>query len=116
MRKSLSFGLASAFLWFLSSLAPSYAEQVLSQQAADQTASAGLIINVIYDRSVAKAPRGFTAAIAQVVDYFEAHFANPITITINVGYGMIAGGALPADALGASEAVVERVPYATLVS
>jgi hypothetical protein len=127
MGKSLSFGIRSAIVWLLASLVPSEAAQMPAPaQPADQivapdrtaimSASTGLKINIVYDPSVAKAPRGFTTVIAQVANFFETHFTNPITITINVGYGKIAGSALPANALGASEAVIERVPYATLVS
>jgi hypothetical protein len=117
MRKSLSFDLASAIALLLSSLAPGNAEEALAPaQPADQVGSAGLTIDVIFDPSVANAPSGFTAVIEQVVNDFETHFTNPITITINVGYGKIGGSALPAGALGASAAVIESVPYTTLVS
>jgi hypothetical protein len=111
MAKSLSFGLPSAIVWLLSSVTPSDAAPL-----ASGAVSTGLTIKVIYDPSVANAPSGFTAVIGQVVDYFETHFSNPVTITINVGYGKIGGSAFPADALGASEAVIESVPYKTLVS
>src|SRR6266581_4162748 len=36
--------------------------------------SAGLVINVTYDASVASAPAGFTSDVAAVVQYFESHF------------------------------------------
>jgi VCBS repeat-containing protein len=74
----------------------------------------GLVIDVVYDASVANAPAGFTAAVAAVVAYYESHFSNPVTITIDVGYGEIDGQALAPDALGESETYLTSVSYAAL--
>ena len=76
----------------------------------------GLVINVVYDASVANAPAGFTQAVANVVNFYESHFSNPVTITINVGYGEIDGQALQAFALGESEAYMTSVSYTQLQS
>ena len=76
----------------------------------------GLVINVVYDASVANAPAGFTQAVANVVAFYESHFSNPVTITIDVGYGEIDGQALEAFALGESEAYMTSVSYAQLQS
>lgn len=78
------------------------------------SATSGLIINVVYDASVNSAPAGFTAAVAQVVSYFESHFSNPVTVTIDVGYGEIGGQALGSNALGESETYLTSVSYAQL--
>ena len=76
--------------------------------------SSGLIINVDYDASVANAPVGFTTAVSQVVSYFESHFSDPITITIDVGYGEIQGQSLASGALGESETALTSVSYSQL--
>ena len=57
-------------------------------------------INVIYDASVSSAPAGFQTGVATAVDFLEEEFANPVTITIHVGYGEVDGQALGANALG----------------
>ena len=74
----------------------------------------GLVINVVYDASVANAPAGFTQTVANVVAFYESHFSNPVTITIDVGYGEIDGQALQAFALGESQAYMTSVSYAQL--
>lgn len=76
----------------------------------------GLIINVIYDASVANAPAGFTQTIANVVSFYESHFSNPVTITIDVGYGEINGQSMFPAALGESQAYMASVSYAQLQS
>ncbi len=84
--------------------------------AQNQTSGSGLVINVIYDSSVANAPAGFTAAIAAVVSFYESHFTNPVTITVDVGYGEIDGQPLGSGALGESETFLTSVSYADLRS
>ena len=74
-------------------------------------ASAGLVIDVVYDLSVANAPTGFTTAVNDVVAYYESHFTNPVTITIDVGYGEVGGQALESGALGESETALTSVSY-----
>ena len=64
--------------------------------------------------SVANAPAGFTAAVNAVVDYYESHFTNPVTVTIDVGYGEVAGMALDLGALGESETALTSVSYSQL--
>ena len=59
----------------------------------------GLVINVVYDSSVANAPAGFTQTIANVVDFYESQFSTPVTITIDVGYGEIDGQSVEPAAL-----------------
>src|SRR5207249_10356068 len=48
-------------------------------------ASSGLVINVSYDGSVNKAPAGFKTVVGQVVQYFQSHFSDPVTVNIDVG-------------------------------
>ena len=59
-------------------------------------------INIIYDPSVAIAPAGFTTAITDAVNYLDKLFTNPISITIDVGYGEVNGLQLASNALGES--------------
>ena len=79
-------------------------------------ASAGLTIDVIYNSSVANAPAGFTTAVNEVVNFYESHFSNPVTVTIDVGYGEVAGQALESGALGESETALTSVSYSQLES
>ena len=61
-------------------------------------------INVIYDQALDSLPTGFVTAVDYVVNYLDNLFTNPVTINIDLGYGEIAGGALPSGALAASVA------------
>src|SRR6266851_7446289 len=80
------------------------------------TPSSGFVINVNYDSSVANAPAGFTTVVGQVVQYFESHFFDPVTININVGYGEVNGSSLPAGDIGASYTYFNLYSYATIVN
>lgn len=82
--------------------------------SASGTASSGFVINVVYDSSVANAPSGLTAAVAAVVSYYESVITTPVSITIDVGYGEIAGQSLGSGALGESETYLTSVSYAAL--
>ena len=73
--------------------------------------SAGLIINVNYDASVANAPAAFKTDVADAVQYFESQFTNPITININVGYGEVDGLSLGSGALGESMFYIDPFNY-----
>jgi hypothetical protein len=76
--------------------------------------SSGLVININWDASCANAPAGFQTGVESVVSYFESHFSNPITITIDVGYGEVAGQSLGIGALAESETVLTSVSYSAL--
>jgi hypothetical protein len=76
--------------------------------------SSGLVININWDASVANAPIGFQTGVESVVSYFESHFSNPITITIDVGYGEVMGTPLAAGALGESESYITPTSYSAL--
>ena len=64
--------------------------------------------------SVAQAPADFTQAVATVAHYYESEFTNPVTVTIDVGYGEIDGQRLMSGALGESETYLSQVSYANL--
>ena len=74
----------------------------------------GLVINIVWDASCANAPPGFKEGVEAVVSYFESHFSDPITITIDVGYGEVNGQPLVSGALAETETVLTSVPYSTL--
>jgi Bacterial Ig-like domain/Bacterial Ig domain len=76
--------------------------------------SSGLVINIVWDASVANAPAGFKAGVEAVVSYFESHFSDPITITIDVGYGEVDGQPLGVGALAESATVLTSVSYSAL--
>jgi hypothetical protein len=76
-------------------------------------ASAGLIINVSFDASVASAPAGFTTVVNAVVNYLQSQFSDPITINIAVGYGEAGGNSL-GGALGMSLTYLTNTTYSTL--
>jgi hypothetical protein len=56
-------------------------------------AAGGLVFNITYDSSVSNAPAGFTSAIADVVNYYESVFNDPITVNIAVKPGHRLGAA-----------------------
>jgi hypothetical protein len=76
--------------------------------------SSGLVINVVFDANCANAPPGFEAGVEAVVTYFESHFSNSITITIDVGYGEVDGQPLGIGALAESATVLTSVSYSAL--
>src|SRR6185437_8991044 len=61
-------------------------------------------IDVTFDQSISNLPAGFVSAIDYVVNYYNTHFTNNVTINLHVGYGEIDGQALASGALGESEA------------
>jgi FG-GAP-like repeat len=71
-------------------------------------------INLTFDSSVNSAPAGFVASINAVVQFFDSHFNNPITVNIDVGYGEINGSPLDAGALGESETFLNNYSYSAL--
>jgi VCBS repeat-containing protein len=89
---------------------------IISSSSLVGNSSTGLIININWDSSVANAPAAFKTDVMQVINYFESHFSNPITITIDVGYGEVMGQSLGSGALGESITYFDPVSYAQLQS
>jgi hypothetical protein len=58
-------------------------------------------IDFVYGASVANAPAGFTTALVAAASYLESLIINPITITIQVGWGENNGNSIPASNLAA---------------
>ncbi len=75
-----------------------------------------MILNVIYDSSVANAPVGFAAAMTQVVNFFQNNFSNPTTVTIQVGWGEVNGQSLGAGALGESVSFLQPTTYGAITA
>jgi autotransporter passenger strand-loop-strand repeat protein/T5SS/PEP-CTERM-associated repeat protein len=78
--------------------------------------SGGLVIDVDYDASVAKAPAAFETTVNAAVAYLESQFSTPITITIDVGYGEVDGTKLTNSDLGESTDEGIYVSYSDLRS
>jgi hypothetical protein len=73
-------------------------------------------IDINWDSSVDAAPSGFTSGILAAVNFLETQFTDPVTITLNVGYGEVDGFPLGASDLGESLANMIPVSYASLLS
>lgn len=80
----------------------------------------GLVINVSYDSSVSTATAaeqsGLQAAVNSAVSFMEGMFTNPVTITIDVGWGEVAGNSIPSGAVAASTSTGSDLSYQTLRS
>ena len=75
----------------------------------------GLVINIIWDSSVANAPAAFKSVVESVVQFYESEFSNPVTLNIDVGWGEVAGTPVT-TALGESESYLESFSYSQIVS
>ncbi len=71
-----------------------------------------MIIFTSFDSSTKNAPPGFFEAVNAAVEYWEREIVNPIQVTIQFGWGQIAGQALSANALGESESSGVNLTYA----
>ncbi len=62
-------------------------------------------IDIIYDKSVASCPEeaAFKACVQGVVNFYETHFDNNVTITWDVGWGEVDGSTIPNGAGAESE-------------
>jgi len=54
-----------------------------------------LVFDVTYDASVASAPAGFVPAFNDAINFYQTTFTDPISITINVGWGVIGTSGIP---------------------
>ena len=77
-------------------------------------AAGGLQIDLVWDPSVAHAPKGFQAAIVTAATNYTKLFSDDIVIKIRVGYGEVNGSKLDPGALGESENNYKLVSYATV--
>lgn len=68
-----------------------------------------------YDASVANAPVGFKTALAYVATQLDALILDPITMTIDIGYGEDAGGSI-GSSLATGAPVGEYLPYSEVVT
>jgi hypothetical protein len=78
----------------------------------------GLTFNINWDSSVSTAPSGFVGGVQTAVQYFLSTFGSnsPTTITINVGWGEVAGQRLFFGALGESQTNIYQYQYSSLYS
>ena len=85
--------------------------------AATDASSSPFVINIVYDSSVtALDTEGnaaydptlyaeYTQAAQTAVDFYQSAFTNPMTVTIDFGYGEVGGSTITAGNLGESYAV-----------
>ena len=72
-------------------------------------------IELTYDPSVASAPAGFKTALNYVVNFLDTTFTNPVTLTIDVGWGEVDGQSIDSSTLGESiESVAPAYSYTQL--
>ena len=69
-----------------------------------------------YDNSVNRAPAGFKTAMAYAAGVLDHLITNPITVTIDVGYGEVAGQSLGEGVLGESSPNTDTLPYSEVKS
>lgn len=75
-----------------------------------------LQIDLIWDKSVAAAPTGFTAAVIAAAQTYVNDFtsAGKTVLYINVGWGEVGGSSMAASALGESESAGYLTNYTTV--
>src|SRR5664279_5120011 len=73
-------------------------------------------IDVNFDQSGSSLPTGFVTAVNYAINYIDSLFTNPITISINVGYGEVAHQTLGSGDLGASYANYTVQSYSSVRS
>jgi hypothetical protein len=78
--------------------------------------ASGLQFELIWDASVAAAPRGFVQAVVDAAKLYSSLFSNKEVIAIDVGFGEIAGAPLAPDALGQSASFGYLTDYPTVTS
>jgi hypothetical protein len=78
--------------------------------------SNGLQFDLIWDPSVANAPRGFVQAIVGAAEAYSRLFSNKEVIAIDVGFGEIAGTPMAPDALGESASFGYLTDYPTVTN
>lgn len=84
-------------------------------------ATSGITFVVDWDSSVANAPAPFMSSVETAVQYFLDNMSGasvngagqPLTITLNVGWGEVAGSRLSAFSLGESSTYIDPVDYTT---
>jgi Ca2+-binding RTX toxin-like protein len=54
--------------------------------------------------------------VNEVVQFFESHFTDPVTLNVSIGYGEINGSSLLPTAVGESLTYITSVPYTSILS
>jgi hypothetical protein len=66
-----------------------------------------IVLNYFND---ANAPKGFRACCQAVADFYESVYSDPITINVNVGFGVVGGtGKADTDKLGINDTELRLV-------
>jgi hypothetical protein len=76
----------------------------------------GLQFDLVWDPSVAHAPKGFQQAVINAALSYTGLFSDDIVVKIGVGYGEVNGSRLDSSALGESENNYKLVSYSTVSS
>jgi hypothetical protein len=76
----------------------------------------GLQFDLIWDASVVSAPRGFMQAVVDAAKLYSTLFSNKAVISIDVGFGEIAGSQLAPGDLGESASFGYLTDYPTVTS
>jgi hypothetical protein len=74
----------------------------------------GLQFDLVWDASVASAPKGFVQAVIDAAKLYSNLFSNRAVITIDVGFGEIGGAQLAPTDIGESESFLYLVDYPTV--
>lgn len=73
-------------------------------------------ITLQWDSSVSNAPSGFKTAVQAAATILDNQILNPVSVTINVGWGTDAGSAIPSNALATGGPQSVTVTYSQLVN
>jgi hypothetical protein len=107
---SLAFGLT------LHGGMPSHAAHSSTPAPTMVGAPGGLQIDLVWDPSVAHAPKGFRPAVIAAARYYTTTFSDDEVIKIAIGYGEVHGTRLGRGALGESESNAYLFDYATVTA
>ena len=95
---------------------PSPFGTVVDASTGSGATTSPFVIVVNWDTSVQSAPSSFMPAVLAAVRYLERVFTNAVTITINVGYGEVAGTPMTGGNLGQSQSFLTNVNYTALAA
>ncbi|WP_167098321.1 NF038122 family metalloprotease [Mycobacterium sp. DL592] len=89
---------------------------VPGQASSAVISPSGLVIHLIWDSSVAKAPASFKAAVEQAAQMLESTVTNNVTLNIAVGYGEIGGSSIGSGSAEGATLGDQQESYAVLRS
>jgi len=75
-----------------------------------------MYFNVTFDSSVSSAPAAFKSCVNAVCQYYDSLFTNKVAVSVNVGWGEVAGQSIDAGSLGQSSSFYSSQNYAQVVA